>query len=503
MDQSTSQRFSFGWIALTLIVAVAAFYGGWWAKGYVVEPPQIDATPLFDEDEIPDSEEVAVLVADAPALEDGELPLEAFFALQTNESKAFERAVKEVREGWRPGYLPMLLEIARFSQHYHRQWMNRVIDELSGQHFEGDWDRAWRWTWAQDYEPHPHYGLFKARLYQELDPRFATYFDDHTESASIRLDEVRWGGVQRDGIPPLKNPEMVAADAKEAAYLDDDNVVFGIELNGEARAYPKRILAWHEMFKDTFGPEGDQVSVNGVYCTLCGSMIVYDTVVDGTHHELGTSGFLYRSNKLMYDHATESMWSTLTGEPVIGPLVGQGIKLNPLHVVTTTWGEWKKKHPDTTVLSLNTGHRRDYGEGVAYRSYFATDRLMFTVPQTDDRLLNKDEILALRFGGDDAKPTAIDTRMLAETPVFQGTLGDADYVVLTDPSGANRVYESMGLRFETYEADNTVSSDDDRVWQVTENALATADGQTLSRLPAHRAFWFGWFSAHPDTELIE
>ncbi|MBB6430346.1 DUF3179 domain-containing protein [Algisphaera agarilytica] len=503
MDQSTSHRFSYGLIVLTLVVAVAAFYGGWWAKGYVVDPPEIDVTPLFAEGEIPDAPEVTILVADAPELAEGELPLDAIFALQTNNSKGFEQAVEVVRDGWRPGYLPMLLETARFSRHYHRQWMSRVIDDLSGQNFEGDSDRAWRWAWAQDYEPHPHYGLFKARLYQELDPRFAAYFEDDTQSATIRLDEVRWGGVQRDGIPPLKNPEMVTADAKDAAYLDDDNVVFGIELNGDARAYPKRILAWHEMFKDTFGPEDNPVSINGVYCTLCGSMIVYDTVVDGTHHELGTSGFLYRSNKLMYDHATESMWSTLTGEPVIGPLVGQGIKLKPLHVVTTTWGVWKKKHPDTTVLTLNTGHRRDYGEGVAYRSYFATDRLMFTVPQTDNRLFNKDEILALRFGGDDAPPTAVDTLMLADTPVFQGTLGDTEYVVLTDPSGANRVYESGGLIFEQYSANDTATTRDGRVWQVTEDALTTADGQTLSRLAAHRAFWFGWYSAHPDTELIQ
>ena len=83
----------------------------------------------------------------------------------------------------------------------------------------------------------------------------------------------------------------------------------------------------------------------------------------------------------MYDQATQSLWSTLLGEPVIGPLVGQCIELKWRSVVTTTWGEWRRRHPDTKVLSLDTGFDRDYGEGVAYQEYFATDQLMFKSPQ--------------------------------------------------------------------------------------------------------------------------
>ena len=90
----------------------------------------------------------------------------------------------------------------------------------------------------------------------------------------------------------------------------------GISLGDDVRAYPKRILAWHEMFVDTVGG----ISVAGVYCTLCGTMILYETTRNGVDHELGTSGFLFRSNKLMYDRATQSLWNTLWGKPVIGPL---------------------------------------------------------------------------------------------------------------------------------------------------------------------------------------
>lgn len=225
--------------------------------------------------------------------------------------------------------------------------------------------------------------------------------------ATIRLDEIRWGGVARDGIPPLKNPKML--EAPEATYLADGDVVFGIEINGDARAYPKRIMAWHEMVKDIVGGE----SVNGVYCTLCGAMILYRTIHQGVDYEFGTSGFLYRSNKLMYDHATKSLWSTFEGKPVVGPLVGQGIQLESLPIVTTTWGSWKARHPKTKVLSLETGHVRNYGEGVAYGDYFSTDELRFTVPKLDPRLKNKDEVLALQFPTSPDKKLAIAAKLSA------------------------------------------------------------------------------------------
>ncbi|MEM8738203.1 MAG: DUF3179 domain-containing protein [Planctomycetota bacterium] len=435
-------------------------------------------------------------------------PINAFFDLFTADDRDFDRAAETIRARFRPGHTALLLEVRRFSPAAsHRQRMDALIDELTGQDFRGDTDAAWHWVWAQPYDPHPGYAAFKAQLYRVLDPRFEAYFDDYTDHAHIRLDEIRWGGVRRDGIPPLDHPRHVAAGDRDARYLADTDVVFGVAFEGQARAYPKRILAWHEMVKDTFGTGDRPLSVNGVYCTLCGSMIVYRTEHRGTHHELGTSGFLYRSNKLMYDHATESMWSTLTGEPVVGPLVGQGIRLEPLHVVTTSWGQWKKRHPATTVLTLDTGHRRDYGEGVAYRSYFATDRLMFTVPRPDAQapspLLNKAEVLALRFAGPDDSPTAIDTELLARAPVYLGTLGSTRYAVLTDPSGANRVYDIAGHTLETYDGDRTVIDTDGHAWTLTEDALRSADGQTLlPRLPAHRAFWFGWRAAYPDTVLL-
>ncbi len=240
----------------------------------------------------------------------------------------------------------------------------------------------------------------------------------------------------------------------------------------------------------------------GVYCTLCGSMILYRSEVDGTHHELGTSGFLYRSNKLMYDHETRSLWSTLTGGPALGQLVGAGIELEPLYVVTTTWDAWRRRHPDTKVLSLDTGYDRDYGEGVAYRDYFASGELMFAVPETDHRLLNKDEVLALRFPGAPGEQLAISVAFLSSRPIYHDALGPVRFVVLTDPSGASRVYESGAPSLVRWDGADAAWDEDGGPWEVAEAGLTGPEGARLRRLPSHRAFWFGWHAQFPETRLV-
>ncbi|MEM6796054.1 MAG: DUF3179 domain-containing (seleno)protein, partial [Acidobacteriota bacterium] len=211
--------------------------------------------------------------------------LDRFFNLSSTDRDDQRAAEREMRANWHPGMTPMALELARLARPASRERLFRFVEKQTGKRLGRDLDTWWRWLWKEAPEPHPEYPTFKARLYNLLDPRFAGYFSTSRETL-IRLDEVRWGGVQQDGIPPLRNPKML--NAGEASYLDDDNVIFGLEVNGDVRAYPKRILAWHEMFTDTVGG----VEVAGVYCTLCGTMILYDTTVDGTQHQLGTSGFL-------------------------------------------------------------------------------------------------------------------------------------------------------------------------------------------------------------------
>ncbi|MBZ0166087.1 MAG: DUF3179 domain-containing protein, partial [Candidatus Omnitrophica bacterium] len=419
-----------------------------------------------------------------------------FLNLVDGTASAKEAALTNIEDYWEPGFVPMVIESIYMSRD---TWSNarliEILRDRTGQRFGSDLDDWYVWLWSQNYIPHPQYADFKSRLYRRIDPRFATYFSND-RPATIRLDEVRWGGVRQDGIPPLRSPQMI--EVQDADYLQEDNVVFGIEINGDARAYPKRILAWHEMFVDTVGGE----SVTGAYCTLCGSMILYRNTLGNTRYQMGTSGFLFRSNKLMYDKKTQSLWNTLWGEPVIGPLVGKGIQLEKLSVVTTTWAEWRRRHPNTTVLSPNTGHRRDYAEGAAYRSYFGSDALMFTVPELDHRLKNKDEIFGMVLPQAPDKPLAVASRFLRAHPVHHDRIGDDNFVIFTDTSGAHRAYESKDLTFISWDNDRTARDASGTAWTLTENYLESKDGERLYRLPAHNAFWFGWFAAYKNTRLV-
>jgi len=170
----------------------------------------------------------------------------------------FPSNMATISKHWNINYVPMMLNVARFLRGPERAEIMGLLEAKTGKRFGADFDRWLQWSWAQEFEPHPGYAEFQGRLYRNIDPRFAEYFAE-VKDPIIRLDEIRWGGVRRDGIPPLKDPEMLSVS--DAKYLADSDVVFGIDLNGDARCYPKRILAWHEMFKDTIGGE----SVCGVY----------------------------------------------------------------------------------------------------------------------------------------------------------------------------------------------------------------------------------------------
>lgn len=419
-----------------------------------------------------------------------------FLLLLLGTAEGKQEALAFVDTRWQPSFTPMLLEVLTFNRDPALgAQLVQLLEDKTGRSFGFNINQWLRWMWSQEPRMHPQYVDFKSALYGLIDERFERYFQAGS-AASIRLDEVMWGGVKQDGIPPLRNPDMILA--ADADYLADTDIVFGLEVNADVRAYPRRILGWHEMFVDVVGG----TPVVGVYCTLCGTMILYRTDHQGVTHDLGTSGFLYRSNKLMYDRATQSLWNTLWGKPVIGPLAGRDINLERMSVVTTSWGEWRRRHPQSKVLALATGHRRDYSEGAAYRDYFATDELMFQVPKLDTRLKNKDEVLGLVFAQHPDQPLAIAANYLSLNPVYHDQVGELRFVVLTDPSGANRVYEAQELQFKAWDGQHSLRDAQGGDWTLEEARLTGPQGRVLHRLPAHRAFWFGWFSAYSHTRLV-
>ena len=428
--------------------------------------------------------------------------VDLFFKAASPDDSTADAALAEIAAGWKDGYGGLIVDEASLMQRTalgNPFSLIRFLEAQTGQKFGSNLSRWREWLWSLPYDPHPGYGPFKGALYALIDRRFEDFFREPFKS-SIRLDQVEWGGVGVNGIPPLDHPKHIAG--REATYLQDGNVVFGVYAGGQTRAYPKRILAWHELALDRVG----DVDLALVYCTLCGTVIPYNSRVGSTTYTFGTSGLLYLSNKLMFDAETHSLWSSLDGTPVIGPLMGAGLHLSLLPVVTTTWGEWRRKHPDTTVLSLDTRYRRDYSEGAAYRDYFSTDALMFQVPAIDRRLRNKDEVLVPRLTEDTGeKPLVIATGFLQAHRIFHVPVAPQRLVVVTTATGANHVYESGSHRFATAVDDDHVVDAEGEMWIVEENELRSARDPklVLPRVPAHRAFWFGWFAQHPDTLLIK
>jgi hypothetical protein len=399
------------------------------------------------------------------------------------------KGIREKSIGWLQQHggsdaIAALVLALRFNQTEERE-ISLTLEKLAGEKVSGGWFGWMLWQQAHpEVLPFAGFDRLHAAVMTNIDPNFAMFLYPGV-AHEIRLEEITWGGVSKDGIPALTNPKQIAAG--EAGYLGDEELVFGVAIGGEARAYPFRIMDWHEMFNDVVGG----VPVSLAYCTLCGSGILFETKVAGREQAFvfGSSGFLYRSNKLMYDQETHSLWNQFTGRPVVGPLTGSGTELATRPVVITTWSDWRNRNPATTVLALDTGFDRNYRPGAAYGSYFSSDELMFPALVDQSKLKAKDYVFALRSSGaEKAWPLS-----LFEThPVINDTAGVLNLTLVGDVKTRSvRAYRTGGERFAKADRPDRLLLDG-KEWQVTEDALAGPDGQLMRRLPGHVAYWFAW-----------
>lgn len=394
-----------------------------------------------------------------------------------------------------------------------------VLEGLTGQSFDRSWNRWVEWYGGTELEPVPGYTGWKGRLYGLIDPRFSEFLTDHAPS-TIRPELIAWGGVGVDGIPPLDRPRSIPGS--EANYLEPDEPVLGLLINGEARAYPFRIMDVHEMANDVLG--GVPISI--AHCTLCGSAIAYDgRAPEGATYTFSTSGLLYENNKLMYDRQTESLWNQFTGRPVLGPLV-EGLDgsreplLRAFPVVTATWADWLAAHPETTVLSVLTGVGGGYTIGFPYLQYYAGSNPIFPLTQRDQRLHAHDWVYGVLRGG---VAQAYDVRLLVRERVLNDSVGGAPLVVVAtseridvvafdalmsteqsyDLGATVRAFERPdGITFRPTDDPLVVMDDTGMSWSVTEEALVAEDGRTAERTYGRQSFWFAWFSFYPDTGLV-
>jgi hypothetical protein len=273
--------------------------------------------------------------------------------------------------------------------------------------------------------------------------------------AVIPLKDIVSGGPPRDGIPSINNPKFVPAS--KAAFLEDDDIVIGLVKEGRGRAYPQRILIWHEVVNDTF--EGRPVAVT--YCPLCGTAMVFDREIAGKVRTFGVSGLLYQSDVLMYDHESESLWSQLAMEAVSGMQAGTRLKWLPSEHMT--WAAWRRKYPEGEVLSTDTGYRRNYG-GNAYAAYSASEEALFPVSKTRNELPGKEWVIGVVINGE-AK--AYPANELPPDREFTDLLGGRTISIRYSPDSRYPIVKAPS-------------------------------GEVI---PSVMAFWFAWQAFYPDTDL--
>jgi hypothetical protein len=308
-------------------------------------------------------------------------------------------------------------------------------------------------------------------------------------------DEVLSGGPPKDGIPSIDEPRFWTADEADAE-LRAENVVFGLVRNGEVTAYPQKILAQHEIVNDEAGDEPVAVT----YCPLTGTAMGFER----GETTFGVSGNLVNNNLVMYDRETDSRWPQVLATAISGKFEGESLR--EFRLVWTTWECWKEAHPDTKVLSEDTGYVRNY-ENDPYGSYvpepsgyYVRDATLFPPLRSDDRFPNKHVVMGSRTG---TGRIAFDKSSLREEGLLSGSAGGTAYLAAYDaaldtayvyrnPEEAS--FEYGGERDERNERDEPVVAADG-------TSYAPAD-LPLDRVYTFDAMWFAWSGFYPSTEVV-
>jgi len=234
-------------------------------------------------------------------------------------------------------------------------------------------------------------------------------------------------------------------------------------------------------------------------------------MIDGERVEFGTSGFLYRSNKLMFDRKTETLWHQFRGVPAVGPLVGSGMELEVLPMTLTVWSEWVAEHPDTTVLDLDTGvypedaYKPEDQNDSAYFAYRYQSDTVFPVPERSSDLGVKEQVFGLAF---DDQARAYPLSLFEGQYVVNDTLADRDVVIFAAATGVGvRAYDRDGHAFTRSPSSTdqeVILADETGVeWRTEDNALVSLDGsgRILEQLSSRDSYWFGWYAFYPHTGI--
>ena len=318
----------------------------------------------------------------------------------------------------------------------------------------------------------------------------------------VPLDQIVGGGPPTDGIPSIDNPKFVTVQEASNNFLSDSNLVLGLNINGDIRAYPLLILVWHEIINDKVG--GIPVAVT--YCPLCFTNQVFNRTLNDDVLQFGKSGKLYNNNLVMYDRTSKSLWSQALGEGIVGKYAGQKLQRIPFDI--SYWRDWKQLYPNSKILSKDTGFSRPYGAD-PYGDYYTNNQVYFPVSNHDNRLGLKEKIVGLEGGSAGrAQYKAYKLQQIETQKVINDDIGGKPVTLFSLYPAIVRAYDRMVvggkvLEFEYNNSNNMITDKQTGTeWNFDGEAVnGTLKGKHLTRLPFDEGFWFEWVAFHPQTQL--
>jgi Protein of unknown function (DUF3179) len=323
---------------------------------------------------------------------------------------------------------------------------------------------------------------------------------EEKEKSIVPIDQIVSGGPPPDGIPAIDNPKFISVQ-EASKFLEDSELVLGLNINGDIRAYPLQILVWHEIVNDEVG--GVPVAVT--YCPLCFTNQVFNRIIDGQVVEFGTSGKLYNSNLVMYDRTSKSLWSQALAEGIVGKYAGTKLERVPFDIAY--WKEWKQLYPDSKVLSRDTGSNRPYGAD-PYGDYYTNSDVLFPVSNKDGRLNLKEIVVGLENKG---QYKAYKLQEIENKKVINDQVNSKSITLFSLYPFMIRAYdpvvedgaEKIVLQFD-YNAENNKFTDKQTgsEWNFEGKAISgQMKGKQLTRIAFDEGFWFEWVAFHPKNEI--
>jgi hypothetical protein len=321
---------------------------------------------------------------------------------------------------------------------------------------------------------------------------------EEKEKSIVPLDQIVSGGPPPDGIPSIDNPKFISVQ-EASKFLEDSELVLGLNINGDIRAYPLQILVWHEIVNDEIG----SIPVAVTYCPLCFTNQVFNRTIDDGQEvvEFGTSGKLYNSNLVMYDRTSKSLWSQAMAEGIVGKYAGTKLERVPFDVAY--WKEWKQLYPDSKILSRDTGSNRPYGVD-PYGDYYTNSDVLFPISNRDDRLGLKEIVVGFDNKG---QYKAYKLQEIEDNKVINDQVNGKSITLFSSYPFMIRAYDpiAQGQTLEfTYnpKSKNFLDEQTGSEWNFEGKAISgQMKGKQLTRLPFDEGFWFEWVAFHPKTEI--